>query len=448
MRTHEIIFQAVKNKDRKTFRKYFLKLHIRDQEELFHLLFPTNKQEIAAFLNPDEFADILEWMTPRNQKEVYAAFSTRAIAGLLMQMESDNIIKFLSYLEPGQIDELLSLVDATERKHIEEMLEFGPKTAGSIMNKSYVVASPNETVKQVAERFRSSAQKVEMVYYVYVLDGNGILRGVVSLRDLIIEPEERQLAEIMVKNVAAVHTDTAQEAAGKLLQEYDLVAVPVLDATGKMVGIITVDDVMDVMTEEVIEDFETFAAITRSSKKDFNEGKAWEIARVRMPWIIILIFMGMFSATLINSFEETLNEVVLLAAFIPIIMNSAGNVGTQSLAVSIRKLSSGRNLLKGAFWKTVGQELLVGLILGLGAGSVLGLIVAIFYGNIALAIIIGISLLLALGISNVVGVLIPVLIDKFRIDPAIASGPFITTINDAIGLLIYFSIATQFLTVL
>lgn len=448
MKNYENIFQAAKNNDRKAFRSNFLKLHLRDQEELYHALYPKNKEKIEVFLTPAEFSDLFKWMDTRGQKEVYEVFSVDYVAGLFPYMETDTIVKFLSLLEEEEGEELLLLQDESLRIQIKEMMTFHPETAGSIMNKSFIIASLTETVKEVAERLRSSAQTVEMVYYVYILNEEGQLAGVASLRDLMINPDSKILSEVMVTKMATVATDADQELAARMLQEYDLVAIPVLDKAGKMKGIITVDDVMDVLTDEVTEDFHEFAGISKTELKNKEDESVWAVARVRMPWIIILIFLGMISASLISSFEDTLNQVVMLAAFIPIIMDSAGNVGTQSLAVAVRKLSIGQNPFGDEFWKTIWEELLVGVILGISAGVVLGLIVALFYGNVVLGLVIGVSLLLTLSLSNVVGAIIPVIIHKFKIDPAVASGPFITTINDAIGLMTYFTIATQLLHLL
>lgn len=445
MKNYEAIFKAAKSDDRDTFRNLFFKLHTRDQEELYHALYPKNKQKIEFFLEPDEFTELFEWMDPRDQYDVYNVFSRQYIAGLLTHMESDNIVKFLSILNEEQKEELFSLLDQETLQPIREMLTFEPESAGSIMNKSYMTASLTETARHAASRLRASAEIVEMVYYIYVVNDAGELQGVVSLRDLLTSPEGKYLKDIMVTKLAKVNINDDQEVVAHLLQEYNLIAVPVVDDHGKMKGIITVDDVMDIMSQEVTEDFNDFAAINKSTKNELEEENAWDIARVRMPWIIILIFMGMISASLISSFEDTLNEVVLLAAFIPIIMDSAGNVGTQSLAVSVRKLSIGEDLFKNEFGKTIWRELLVGIIIGLAAGATLGTIVAIFYGNPVLGAIIAVSLLFTLSLSNVVGVIIPILANNFNVDPAVASGPFITTINDAVGLLIYFSIATRLL---
>lgn len=445
MMNYETIFKAAKHNDRETFREQFFRLHVKDQMDLFHTLYPKNKQKIEAFLMPDEFARLFEWMSLDEQSDVYAMFTTTYMSQLLTHMEADNVVKFLTYLPDTEANTLLSLLPADKRLVIDELLAFEPETAGSIMNKSFLMGKIEDTVQETAQRVRSLAQTVEMVYYVYVLDQVGQLIGVVSMRDLILHGPEQTLGEIMLTRLVSVESSADQEDATRLLQDYDLVALPVTNAAGIMLGIITVDDVMDIMVEETTEDFNEFAAISKSKNPASSEETTWSIARARMPWIIILIFLGMISAALINSFEDTLNEVVLLAAFIPIIMDSAGNVGTQSLAVAVRKITVGDSRKGETLGKVVWQEFLVGGILGFAAGLTLALVVAIFYGNTLLAAIIGISLWITLSISTVVGAVIPILINKLNIDPAVASGPFITTINDTFGLMIYFTIATQLL---
>lgn len=447
MASYEKIFKAAKNNNRAAFRKLFLRLHVKDQGDLFQALYPQNQKKVEQFLEPNEFAELFEWMDPLEQKNVYEVFSDTYIATLFPYMEVDNVVKFLGYLTHEEQNKILSLLEADDRDDITKMLLFKSESSGSVMNKSYVTGLEKTTVRQALEDIRESAKDVEMIYYIYVLNEEGILKGVASLRDLMVKPQNQTLEEIMITQVAFVNVDIDQEIAARLLQKYNLIAIPVLDAVGKMVGLITVDDVMDILEEETTEDFNEFAGISRKKSKDVEDG-VWGVARMRMPWIIILIFMGMISASLIGSFENTLNEVVLLAAFIPIITDAAGNVGTQSLAVAVRKISMGETSSGQSIGKILLQEFFVGAVLGLAAGSVLGLIVAIFYGNTILAIAIGISLLITLSISNVVGAVIPVLINKLNIDPAVASGPFITTINDLIGLFIYFSIATQIIHLL
>ncbi|MFC5975645.1 magnesium transporter [Carnobacterium antarcticum] len=446
---YEGIFKAAKENNRKKFRKLFLKLHTNDQVELFHLLYTEKKKKVESFLEPSEFAELFEWMDPADQTEAYEAFSTEYIANLFHYMEIDNVVDFLSYRDDEERQALLNQLDAAERSRVEEMLAYEPETAGSIMTKGFISVSPENTVQQTVKMVRIFAKETEMVYYIYVLDKENRLVGILSLRDMILHPEDTKVQDVMLTQLTFVRINDDQEVVARMIQDYDLLAVPVLNDEDVMLGIVTVDDVMDILVEETTEDFNEFSAIRKTkSKMERGEESAWQTARVRMPWIIILVFLGMISASLISSFEETLNQVVVLAAFIPIIMDSAGNVGTQSLAVAVRNISMGEKRTKEEFWQNILKELVAGMIIGLAAGIVLALVVCIFYQNLVLAVIIGFSLFVTLSLSTVVGAVIPFLINRLKIDPAIASGPFITTINDAMGLLIYFSVATKLLHVL
>lgn len=446
---YEGIFKAVKENNRKKFRKLFLKLHTNDQVELFHLLYPEKRKKIENFLEPAEFAELFEWMDPADQTEAYEAFSPAYIANLFPYMEIDNVMGFLSYRNEEERQALLELLDVGERSKVEEMLAYEPETAGSIMTKGFISIFPENTVKQTTELVRSFAKEAEMVYYIYVLDAESRLVGILSLRDMILHPDDTKVKDVMLTQLAFVRINDDQEAVARMIQDYDLLAVPVLNEEDVMLGIVTVDDVMDILVEETTEDFNEFSAILKTKDKvERGEESAWQTAKVRMPWIIILVFLGMISATLISTFEDTLNQVVVLAAFIPIIMDSAGNVGTQSLAVAVRNISMGEERTREEFWKNVWKELGAGMMIGSVAGLVLALVVGIFYQNFILALIIGFSLFITLSLSTVVGAVIPIFIHKLKIDPAVASGPFITTINDAMGLLIYFSIATKLLHIL
>ena len=446
---YEGIFKATKENNRKKFRKLFLKLHTNDQVELFHLLYPEKRKKVESFLEPAEFAELFEWMDPADQTEAYEAFSVEYVANLFHFMKIDNVVDFLSYRDEEERQALLNQLDAAERSRVEEMLAYEPETAGSIMTKGFISVSLENTVQQTVNMVRTFAKDTEMVYYIYVLDNESKLTGILSLRDMIIHQEDTKVKDVMLTQLAFVRVNDDQEAVARMIQDYDLLAVPVLNDEDVMLGIVTVDDVMDILVEETTEDFNEFSAIRKTkTKMERGEESAWQTARVRMPWIIILVFLGMISASLISSFEETLSQVVVLAAFIPVIMDSAGNVGTQSLAVAVRNISMGEKRTKEEFWQNIFKELLAGMMIGLAAGVVLALVAGIFYQNVILALIIAFSLFITLSLSTVVGAVIPFLINKLKIDPAIASGPFITTINDAMGLMIYFSIATKLLHIL
>lgn len=436
---YDEIYKAVKKNDREEFRRLFLKLHSKDQTELFHLLYPDKKKKISDFLEPEEFAALFEWMELEDQKEAAEYLPAQYIAEVFNEMAADNVSHFLSQLDEPHQRPILAMMDKEERQDVEELLSYKPQTAGAVMTKEFIYLTTDQTVKEVLTQLRQVGKDAETIYYMYVVDKEMKLKGVLSLRDLILSSEEEKVENLMSTQVISVPIGEDQEDVAKLIQEYDLLAVPVVHTDNTIVGIVTVDDVMDILEAEVTEDFQEFSAIKPSEDE---EPSIFQTAKARIPWIVILIFLGLITAGLISSFEETLQSVVALAAFIPIIMDSAGNVGTQSLAVAVRELSLENGKKKGLVKDTIKREFFSGLLIGLAAAITIMILVVVLYQNVLLAFVIGVSMVLTLSVSSVVGALVPIVATKLNIDPAIASGPFITTINDAMGLFIYFSMAT------
>ncbi|WP_277630450.1 magnesium transporter [Atopococcus tabaci] len=438
----EDIFHAAKTNDKQTFRKLFLRLHQKDQMELFHQLYPEKKKKIAEFLTPKEFAPVLEFMELVDQKDAVHYLPAEYMAETFRYMADDNVVRFLNEVEDGERDALLAMMDEKDRFMVEKLMSYAPETAGSIMTTRMLTILAKETVGEVTKKLKIIGHNAETIYYLYVVDEDGRLLGVCSLRDLILSPETERIENIMFTEIAHVSISEDQETVARLIQDYDLLAIPVVAKDFTLLGIVTVDDVIDVMEEEVTEDFKEFSAIR---KAEDGEGTVIQIARARIPWIVILIFLGMVSANLIGLFEETLESVVALAAFIPIIMDSAGNVGTQSLAVAVRRLTVDSKEKQPKLTTIIRKEFGVGMLIGMAAALAVFLLVWILYRDGMLAGVIGLSLFFTLSISAVIGAIVPVIINKMKIDPAIASGPFITTLNDTLGLFIYFSIATVML---
>lgn len=436
---YDRIYKAVKENDRETFRSLFLKLHTRDQTELFHLLYPEKKKKIADFIEPEEFSGIFEFMEFEDQLEAIDYLPTHYIAEVFNDMAADDVSHFLAQLEDERKRPVLEMMNKEEREQVEELLSYTPRTAGSIMTKEFISVTMDQTVTEVISALRRIGKAAETIYYMYVVDEGMHLRGVVSLRDLIVSSEDETVRNLMSDQVISVNLAEDQEEVVRVIQEYDLLALPVIRTDGVILGIVTVDDVLDVLEVETTEDFQEFSAIKPSESDEMG---ILQTAKTRVPWIVILIFLGMITAGLISSFEETLQSVVALAAFIPIIMDSAGNVGTQSLAVAVRELSLDDKSKNKKLKDIVRREFGAGTLIGLAAAIAVSFLVMLLYQNAILALVIGLSMLITLSVSAVVGATVPLLIQKLKIDPAIASGPFITTINDALGLFIYFSIAT------
>lgn len=420
------------------FRTVFLPLHPWDQAEIFLTMDKEARNRIYSYLTAKEFAKIFENLNSRDQKLFFLELNENYASQMLNNMFTDDVVNFLTEINTSRAEEILQSMDPQKVIKIQAILAYEDETAGAIMTKEFVHISSTETAGDILEQLRSEAPDAEIIYYLYVVDPEGILVGVVSLRDLIIATPDKLIEEIMNTRAVSVSEDMDQEDVGKTIKKYDLLAIPVTSQHGHLLGIVTVDDVMDILEDETTEDFGEISATKGATDVNLS---AFTAAKKRSPWIIALMFFGLITGGVIGQFEETLEAVVLLAAFIPMIMDSGGNVGTQSLAVSVRGLALG-TIEQGGFWRMVRREFATGAMIGTVCMILITLLVMTLYNNWMLGVIVGVSILLTLSISAVIGAVIPLLINKLKFDPAIASGPFITTVNDITGLLIYFSIAT------
>lgn len=444
----EPLFEAVNKNKREEFRELFLPLHERDQLNLFHLLYPENKRKIADFLLPEEFSEIFEWMDAHDQKDAVTYLPKEYIVSVFNDLPADILATFviLNNQTDTDIEEIMQMMNTEKYERVLEILSYEPETAGSIMTKEYIFLYEENTAQEVIEQVRIYGEHVETIYYLYVVDRKHRLVGVISLRDLLLAPEDKKIKEIMNTFALSVPVDMDQEEVAKLIQEYDLLAIPVVTHDQRLVGIVTVDDSIDILELESSEDFADFAGVSYSAAER-ELMTPLEAARQRSPWIILLLFLSLFTGGLINRFEETLAAVVSLAAFIPLIMDSAGNVGTQSLAVAIRNMDEEEDS-NAVLFKTLKNEAKIGTIMGVFSSIFIFLLIGILYQDFVLGFVVGISILFSIIVSAVVGTLIPSLIRKLNFDPAVASGPFITTINDMTGLVIYLGVATLLLNFL
>ena len=360
---------------------------------------------------------------------------------VLAEMPADDAVDILNKLEKDEVASFLTIMDTNAAAEIKELLHYEEKTAGSIMTTEYVSVYNTYTVKETMEQMKLQAPNAETIYYMYVLDENKHLVGVLSLRDLIIADEDEKILKIMSEHVVSVSVGRDQEEVAQMIRDYDLLALPVVDFQNHMLGIITVDDILDVMDEEASDDYSKLAAISNVDRPDDGPFKS---AKKRLPWLLILLFLGLLTASLIGSFEETLEQVAVLAIFIPLIAGMAGNTGTQSLAVAVRGLATGEYGKQGKL-KLMIREAMTGLITGFVCGTVITIIIFLWKDELFLGVLVGVSIMATLVIATLSGALIPIVMHRLRIDPAVASGPFITTLNDITSVLIYFGMATSFM---
>lgn len=444
MQIWENIQQALMNEQIDQFRADFLELHPYDQAKIFEEQDGEVRFLIYTYLSPKEMAEVMEHVD-RDLVTTFIAEMVPAFAAKVFEeMSTDDAVDILNELDKNKVASFLTIMNKEESEEIKELLHYEEKTAGSIMTTEFVVIHHEMTVKEAMRHLRKEAPDAETIYYIYVVDSFKKLVGVISLRDLIIAEGDWLIQEVMSERVVSVPVGEDQEDIAQMMRDYDFLALPVVDFQNHLLGIITVDDIMDVMEEEASDDYSKLAGI--SDVESFGD-TALQSAKKRLPWLIALLFLGMFTASIISRFEHTLDQVALLAAFIPVIAGMAGNTGTQALAVAVRSISTG-DIDKIGKVSVIWQEAKTGVITGTTCGVLITLIVAFWYGELYLGILVGISIMATLIVATIAGAFVPLVMHRFNIDPAVASGPFITTLNDIISMFIYFGLATLFMNLL
>ena len=441
----ELFVQLEKDLNRgnlQDFREHFLEMHIYEQGQFYESLTENQRLRVYSYLSPKEVADMFDVIEEdgHSMKEYLAEMRPSYAATMLSEMFTDNAVDVLNTLSKRQKAKYLSLMNAESAQEVKELLHYEDETAGSIMTTEFVSIVANQTVRSAMYVLKHEASVAETIYYIYVIDHRERLVGVISLRDLIINDDDTMISEIVNERVISVHVGDDQEDVAQTFRDYDFLALPVIDYDDRLLGIVTVDDIIDVIDDEAASDYSGLAGVNVDEISE-NPIKA---SGKRLPWLITLLFLGMATATLIGHYEELVSEASILAVFISLITGTAGNAGTQSLAVAVRRLAINDDRASG-FFMTVLGEIITGLVTGAITGLTIFAIVAIWKGNPILGFVIGMAMMFAILVANLAGSLIPMLMDKLGFDPAVASGPFITTLSDLTSVLIYFKIASYFM---
>ncbi|MGS4177654.1 magnesium transporter [Staphylococcus pseudintermedius] len=428
------------------FREEFLALHSYEQSEYFEISDDDVRQKMYRFLSPEEVSEFFENLEidEEDYEALFETMNATYASQVLEQMSYDNAVDILNQLSKKKIASLLMLMNREEAKEIKALLHYDEDTAGGIMTTEYISLTINTPVHEALMRVKDQAPDAETIYVIFVVDEDKKLVGVISLRDLIIAENDAYIEDIMSERVISANVADDQEDVAQTMRDYDFIAMPVIDYQNHLLGIITIDDIVDVMDEEASEDYSRLAGV---SDIDSTDDTIFQTALKRLPWLLILTVLGMITASILGSFEETLEKVALLAAFIPIISGMSGNSGTQSLAVSVRNISTG-DIKEKSKIKLALRESGSGFLTGITCAVSLSLIIMLLYGQPYLALIVGTSLTIAMTVGTTIGSVIPLVINRLGIDPAVASGPFITTINDIVSMLIYFGLATTFMSYL
>jgi len=364
-----------------------------------------------------------------------------AISHIVEELASDDAADVVGDLPAERAREVIESVGDDVSEELEKLLPYPEDTAGGLMALEFVAVKAGVTVQDAIESIREKREEVENLYYIWVTDDFEKLVGVISLKDLVLEPADSQISEIMNPEVISVSANADQEEVINLVRRYDLVSIPVVDISYRLVGRITHDDIIDVIEEEVDEDISLMAGVI---DQEITEESTLKISRSRLPWLVAGLFGGVFAAFVINQFESSLEKLIALAFFFPVIMAMGGNTGTQAATVVVRGLATGDISLVNT-GKRLWMEMRVALINGLICGLILGFIVGFWLNDFRLALIVTFALVLIILISGLIGSAVPLFLKKMNIDPALASGPFVTTTNDVLSLLIYLGLVTIFL---
>jgi len=425
--------------------KLLAKIHPADTAHLFRYLELKDQRLLFNLITDLEIAgEVLSEVDHVISAQIIEQLEKEPIVELLQHMANDDAADIVQNLPEELADEILHLMEDEDSEEIEELLQYEEDSAGGIMSTETFSLNQDLTVKEAIGELQKS-EDVEMVFYLYVTDEHNHLVGVLSLRQLLTVPPQTRLSEIMIGDVYSVHTDMDQEEVARVVEKYNILAVPVVNDTNKLMGLITVDDVIDVLRAEATEDIYKMAGASEEELLLGNE--AFKIARLRLPWLITNLFGGVATGYLMWLFKMTIKDVIALISFIPVITGMGGNVGGQSATIIVRGFATGRidfSTLKKVFLK----EIRVGIIMGLVCGLTVGLVAYGWHGNPYLGMVVGTAMIIAITVAAIMGVLAPTFFKKIGVDPAIAATPFVQTANDITGILIYFALATAFLGVL
>lgn len=439
-----VLLELLNDEDTEGFRKEYLDLLPYDQAVFFKEQTRDVRLKIYNYLSPREVSNIIKNIDIDEIEFYITEMDPKYAAMVFSEMPYDDAVDILQELDKDEIASFLALMDKEAVTEIKSLLHYEDKTAGSIMTTEYVSVYRYQTVEETFKQMKIEAPDAETIYYTYVLDDDKRLVGMLSLRDLVIAEPDDLVDDVMSENVVSVSAGRDQEEVARMIRDYDFLALPVVDFQNHLLGIITVDDILDVMDAEAHEDYSKLAAI---SEIDSPDSMPIQSAKKRLPWLIILMFLGIITASLIGSFEETLEKVPIVAIFIPLIAGMAGNAGTQSLAVAVRGIATGE-YGKGSKVVLILKEALTGLIIGITIAILITLLITVWKGNFYLGALVGAAIFVTLIVATLSGALIPLFMEKLNIDPAVASGPFITTLNDITSVLIYFGLATAFMSLL
>ena len=441
IRDLEIIRELLETRQYTNLRQKVAEMNTADVAAILEEMEEEELLKVFRILPKSMAADVFSYLEVDHQQMIITSLSDKEAANIIDNLMADDATDLLEEMPANVVKKLLANASADTRRDINHLLRYPEDSAGSIMTVEYVDLKENMTVQDAINRIRQVGVDSETINICYVLDAKRTLVGTVALRYLLITPPDAVIGEMMHENVVFINTMMDQEEVARQFQKYDFTAMPVVDNENRLVGIITVDDIVDILQEEATEDIEKMAAIVPTDKP-YMKTTVFETWKKRIPWLLLLMISATFTGSIITSFEDALSACVVLTAYIPMLMDTGGNAGGQASVTIIRGLSLNEIEFKDAF-KVVWKEARVAVLCGLTLAAANFVKLLLFDRvTIAVAAVVCLTLVAAVFIAKIIGCLLPMLAKKIGFDPAVMASPFITTIVDALSLLIYFSIAT------
>ncbi len=442
----EELLQLLENRRFRMLKERLADLHEADVAEFIEEHSPDKAAIVFRLLSKLQAAEVFSLLDSDQRRTLVSAFSDQEVSQIIEDLYTDDAVDFLEELPANAVNRVLGLATPETRRLLNHYMKYREDSAGSIMTSEYVMLHPYITVAEAIEYIRRYGADRETIYTCYISDATRKLIGVVSVRQLLLARDDQLVSEIMEENVISVEVTADQEEVANIITDYDLIALPVVDKENRLVGIVTFDDVFDVVKRETTEDMELMAGL-RPSERPYLKSSTWALASHRMVWLLVLMISGMINGVVLGHYEHAFVALPILVTFVPMLTDTGGNAGSQSSTIIIRSMVLGeiefRDLMV-VLWK----EFKISLLAGLALAAVNFVRIYFTYGyNVGLSLTVSFSLVAIVVASKICGAALPLLAKKLKLDPAIMAAPLITTIVDAFGLIIYFTIATAVLPI-
>lgn len=427
----------------KSLLNIFADLHPADIAEIINHIDFASAKYAFSILDRDTAAEVIIEIDENLREKILKDTDVKKITEIVDELHSDDATDIVSDLPENVAKHVLRNIDKEDSDDVQELLKYEEDSAGGIMTSNFVFVDSNATIKDAIEEVRKNAEEFDHIYHIYVLKENDELLGIVSLKSLLTNPLQNKITSVIEEDLMFVTPEIDQEEVANIMKKYNLIAIPVVDNNRIMLGRITFDDIQDVIEEEAAEDIQKIAGLTEEEEFSYS---TFRISRNRLPWLFVSLAGELMSAVVLASFQASIEQIIIASFFIPIVMAMGGSAGSQSAIVMVQAISTG-DIWKNETFKRLFKELRVAVVNSIICTILLLVItVGLFKVDYNFALILSFSLFIIMVNATMIGAIVPMILKKFKVDPAIATGPFVTTTNDVIGLLIYFSLLTLFIS--